>query len=273
MDRRMNRRLMAGLVGGAALAILAACAPDAPPLSGRTVASRCLDTALPVETAITIFGAYRGEPAPDAPPAGFREHPPARIAVETGDGRGPEVLVLSSYEPVTWDVSAVAANDLRGVVAYGYYAGEVVGVPDDVPVRIVALRVPGEGDGRGRDLFVREASADDAADGKAGRLDLARHCGDPAWVYRIGPPLDRLSKDVETSNGLPVAAFVGTYSAASLSLANPPPPSRVETGRIADCEGPARECMEYYQREAQRLRERSFRTKWRDDPWGRGDGG
>lgn len=262
--------IMAAAIGLAG--VLGACstAPAAPPLSGRTVASRCLGVDLPVETAVTLFGVYEGEPGPGERPREFREHRPMRVAVETGDGRGPEVLILSSYEPVVWDVSAVAGNDLRGIVAYGYYRPEVVGAPRDMPVRLVSLRIS-DAD-RGPVLVNGNDPA--AAPVPASRNDRGVDCGEPAWVYRIGAPLDRLSRDVEAGIGLPIGTFVGTYKASSLSLQNPPPATRVESGTIEDCAGDRTpDCAARQREQIEKLRESSFRTKWRDDPWGQGGSG
>lgn len=252
-------------------AALAACspAPAAPPLSGRIVASRCLGIDLPVETAVSLFGVYEGEPAPGERPREFREHRPMRVAVETGEGRGPEVLILSAYEPVIWDVSAVAENDLRGIVAYGYYRPEVAGAPDNLPVRIVPLRTADADEGQ---VLVRGQGPVPAPD--TSRDDREGYCGDPAWVYSIGAPLDRLSRDVEAGIGLQIGVFVGTYKASSLSLQNPPPATRVESGTIEDCAGDRTpDCQARQREQIERLRERSFRTKWRDDPWGQGGQG
>ncbi|WP_077145194.1 hypothetical protein [Sphingopyxis sp. KK2] len=263
--------IMAMATGLAGALVACSSAPAPPPLSGRTVASRCLGTDLPVETAVALFGVYEGEPGPGERPREFREHRPMRVAVETGDGRGPEVLILSSYEPVIWDVSAVAENDLRGIVAYGYYRPQVVGAPRDMPVRLVSLRISDADRGPvlvgGNDPAAAPVPA-------ASRDGRSADCGDPAWVYRIGAPLDRLSRDVEQGIGLPIGAFVGTYKASALSLQNPPPATRVETGTIEDCAGDRTpECAARQHEQIERLREKSFRTKWRDDPWGQGSGG
>lgn len=195
-------------------ALLAACSAGSPPLSGKTVASRCLNADLPVETAVSLFGVYEGEPAPGERERRAGEHRPMRVQVETRADFGPEVLILSSYEPVIWDVSAVAANDLRGVIVYGHYRSTLAGAPAALPVRHVAARSADD----------REATPGGAPGG----------CGDPLSVHEGGFELEALDAQVADAVGLPIAHFVGAYSAARLSLDDPPPIDPEAVQRIAD---------------------------------------
>ncbi|WP_447757716.1 hypothetical protein [Sphingopyxis fribergensis] len=196
------------IIAGAFVAFVGGCSDRAaPPLSGRTVASTCLGIDLPVETAVSLFGVYEGAPGDGEKRRRPGERQPERVRVETG-GHGPEVLILSAYEPVIWDVSAVAKNDLRGVVAYGYHVGQVVGAPSGLPVRIVAYSDESEDQGGGTD-----------------RHDA---CGATASVFEGGPELEKLADQVEAGIGLPIGAFAGTYAASRLSLADPPPPRPAE---------------------------------------------
>lgn len=204
----MRRSGIALSIAGMAIVVpLAACStepPLPPPLSGRVVASRCLGVDLPVETAVRMFGVYEGAPAPGERERKAGEHRPMRVAISTGPTMGPEVLILSSYEPVVWDVSAVAAKDLRGVVVYGYYQSRVIGVPETLAVRQVAFR-----------------GVDDRSEQEPER---APDCGEPAWVFEGGPDLEKLDAQVAERVGLPIAHFAGAYSTDRLSLDGAPPP-------------------------------------------------
>jgi hypothetical protein len=214
----MRRNRDAGPFVGAGtallLALVAGCSAGPPPLSGKTVTSRCLETALPVETVVSLFGVYEGAPGPGERERRAGEHRPMRVQVETRDDFGPEVLILSSYEPVIWDVSAVAANDLRGVIVYGYYRSELAGAPAALPVRHVAFR-------RADD---REATPDGAP----------AACGEPLSVHEGGLELEALDAQATDAVGLPIAHFAGAYSTARLALDDPRPGDPDEARRTAD---------------------------------------
>lgn len=188
------------------------------------------------------------------------------------------MLILSSYEPVIWDVSAVAANDLRGIVAYGYYRPMVVGASDDLPVRIVALRNEAY-ESNGTDPVMRPNAADDS-----GRDDVVGHCGEPTWVSGPSREMAKMANNVETGIGLPVTQVVGTHSASKLSLKHPPLPSVADLERAAaECDTMAEECFPHGQSfgakgpvrpgtPGEAKQAPPMRTKWRDDPWS-SDGG
>lgn len=264
----MYRHLVLGLCA----MLIAACSAGEPPLSGKVVTARCLDTRLPVETRVSLFGVYRGEPGPNERPPAFRESRPARVRVETADNMGPEVLILSAYEPVIWDVSAVAKNDLRGVVAYGYHRPEVTGVPGDVPVRLIALRDNGNGDGNSGTLVIPNENAEkDTA-----REDSWRHCGEPAWVYHRGAEMQKLAEEVKSGIGLPITGMILTHSASSLSLDRPPLPSAKDMDEAAaNCDETPENCFlidhpAVPADPGQPSEAPPMRTKWRDDPWSKG---
>lgn len=214
MQRSSGRKAVVAAATALGLMLVAACSAGPPPLSGKAVTSRCLETTLPVETVVSLFGVYEGAPGPGERERRAGEHRPMRVQVATRDDFGPEVLILSSYEPVIWDVSAVAANDLRGVIVYGYYRSELAGAPAALPVRHVALR-------RADD---REAAPDGAP----------AACGEPLSVHEGGLELEALDAQVTDAVGLPIAHFAGAYSTARLALDDPRPVDPDEARRTAD---------------------------------------
>lgn len=180
---------------------LASCdkAPSPVALSGATRMASCLGIEIPVETEASIAGVYEGATSEEA--EGNLSEQVVRPVKLTGQQFAlPQILVLSSYEPVLWDVSALPAAMIRGIVVYSYIAGSNVnGAASGVPVKRIW--------------------ADDASNGET-TGDVA--CGSAHYVYKGGPDLDALADDVERTTGSVSQRFVGAYSPTTLDLNGPP---------------------------------------------------
>ena len=84
---------------------------------------------------VSVVGLYVGERPPGSPTvATGGTRPVGAAAVEVRTTGRPVVLVLCAYEPVKWDLAVTAGARLQKVILAGYYAQQVVGVPDGVPV-------------------------------------------------------------------------------------------------------------------------------------------
>ncbi len=68
-------------------------------------------------------------------------HPTGSATVHV-ERTGPQVLVLSSYEPVNWKVSAVPGADIQYILALGYHA-QSVEAPPGVEVRVLDYETRG----------------------------------------------------------------------------------------------------------------------------------
>jgi hypothetical protein len=136
---------------------------------------------------IVALGAHEGkEPvsfvAPNDP------HDAGAIAVSGAKKGPPVVLVLSAYAPVVWDLRQVPKGRLEGVIAYGYSAQAVVGVPKSVPVRFSAGR----------------------------RADP--RCGLATYAYQGGQNLDKLAANLKQAIGRPIDKFYGEYAPLSFNV-------------------------------------------------------
>jgi hypothetical protein len=67
---------------------------------------------------------------------------PAGTAVVHVERTGPQVLVLSSYEPVNWKVTAVPNANIQYILALGYHA-QSVEAPQGVEVRVLDYETRG----------------------------------------------------------------------------------------------------------------------------------
>jgi hypothetical protein len=177
---------MIAIAGPGLLLAIASCSSAGGALSGKTIASTCLGTELPVETLVSMYSVHGA-----AQRSSWERQ---KIDLAADEGALAEALVLVSYDPVGWDVSGI--KNLRGVVAYGYRAPVVVGAPAGVPVRIVAVRPDGD----------PEASA--------------ANCGRVAFGQdgRAGPELTRVA---EEALGLKIGRVENGYS--TRALAEPAP--------------------------------------------------
>ena len=66
--------------------------------------------------------------------ASSRNHTNAPAKVRVTYTGGPIVLVLTSYEPVAWDVELADGVQVQTAIVCGYYRQEVRGLPESVPV-------------------------------------------------------------------------------------------------------------------------------------------
>ncbi len=166
-------------------------------LSGATKSSQCLGIDIPVETEASVAGVYEGATPSGTPPRQPGETRPQIVRLSETVLDRPQVLILSAYESVIWDVSGIRPELVRGIVAYGYKRPAVIGAPNMVPVKRVwygAGKEEPDGDG---------------------------DCGIGHIVFRGGPALDALADDVQETMGVPVRRFVGAYSPAALDFGGP----------------------------------------------------
>jgi hypothetical protein len=88
------------------------------------------------ELRVEAIGVYEGPRAP-GPPAGPNvNREPRRIELSVGVTDRPVVLVLSSYEPVIWNIAVGAGARIRHILLSGYADSTVVGVRNIEVTRI-----------------------------------------------------------------------------------------------------------------------------------------
>jgi hypothetical protein len=182
------------------LALLASCGSRPAPvaLSGAMKASPCLGIDIPVETEISIAGAYEGATPPDERARNSGERIVRMVKLASAKLTLPQVLILSSYEPVAWDVSGVQTGLIRGILVTSNEPGSsVTGQTASVPVRQVSRAE------RNTDTIGDEA------------------CGGIHSVHKGGPDLDALVDDAEAATGVVARRFVGAYDPARLDLDGP----------------------------------------------------
>jgi cysteine-rich repeat protein len=63
-------------------------------------------------------------------------HPNGTFSLHV-DRLGPQILVLASYEPITWTVTAAEGTEILEIVASGYHA-QTVNAPAGIPIDIVS---------------------------------------------------------------------------------------------------------------------------------------
>lgn len=83
-----------------------------------------------------VVGAYQGT-YPNGATRGFREHPQGEIDVYLAENVSAQenlLLVLTSYEPVKWNVSGPGAASVDRVFVTGLYEQEVTGLSVSVPI-------------------------------------------------------------------------------------------------------------------------------------------
>lgn len=111
-------------------------------------------------------------------------------AVRTFLGKqdGPVFLVLTSYEPVVWDIVAEPGQRIAGVLAMGYYAQVVANVPKGVPMAFSTHE-----DGTGLD------------------------CPKPLYLYGMkDPKFEQLQASLQGRLGRSMSDFHGSYGAECL---------------------------------------------------------
>lgn len=83
---------------------------------------------------VQVVGVYEGALL-DGTTRGFREHPEGTVNVTvTGRAGSPAILVLTSYEPVNWNIIKNAGAEIARVVTVGYHAQRVSGLSSSIPV-------------------------------------------------------------------------------------------------------------------------------------------
>jgi hypothetical protein len=85
---------------------------------------------VPANAEVAVIGVYEGErekPRPGQPPQGGRTT--GNIQVTLGSGSAPLVLVLSSYEPVRWNITNAGGRKVAAVLVSSYHGSEVAGLP------------------------------------------------------------------------------------------------------------------------------------------------
>ncbi|OJT21604.1 hypothetical protein BO221_27770 [Archangium sp. Cb G35] len=117
-------------------------------------------------------------------------HPTGNAVVHV-ERTGPQVLVLSSYEPVNWKVSAVPGANIQYILALGYHAQRVE-APQGVEVKVLDYETRGSYAGCAYEY------PDD---------DPHRGCETP-----------QLLEEVKRLTGQEVSSFHGCYQATSFTL-------------------------------------------------------
>jgi hypothetical protein len=139
---------------------------------------------------IVAIGAYEGG-LPLSKLATHEGNSVKGIAVSSAANGGPLVLVLTAYDPVVWDVSAVSKRRLRAVIVSGYHAQAVVGA-GGTPVRITSVYQPNPA------------------------------CGDANFAYKGGSNLDQLDASVRERFGRGIGRFKGSYTLKGVAVDGQP---------------------------------------------------
>jgi hypothetical protein len=151
----------------------------------------CLPPGATAGAKIVALGAYEGGNETALSFDG-NSHEVGAIAVAADRQGPPLLLVLSTYDPVVWDLSGVPAQRIRAVLTYGGAQG-VTGLPASVPIR--------------------SSVVDSASCGKAGA------------TYHGGPELDRLAAAVAmATGGGKIEAFQGAYRPRGFNIDRGPVP-------------------------------------------------
>ena len=174
---------------GALIALLSAPACQSiTPAKPIIVANKCLSFQANPNVSTVVLGTYEGDRTLDSsakgssPPSGAASRQPRLIKVHSKATDTDLVLVLTSYDPVTWDLSDIPKARVRAVIAYGYNTAEVRGLAPNTPLRISSARSP------------------------------LPACGKPIVAYQGGATLDKLVNQVTGLTGLKVSKFIGGYT-------------------------------------------------------------
>lgn len=120
--------------------------------------------------------------------AGSR-HPVHMLSV-TGKESGPIVLVVSAYEPILWDLSAVS-DRVKAVVASGYYPQAVRGITPGTPVRFAS---------------------------SVGKFEGSETCAHVRYSYDRADDIKSVADDIKKAIGVHPRAFYGNYSTSSFDV-------------------------------------------------------
>lgn len=128
---------------------------------------------------IVAIGANEGGTATDLS-IGEQAHDSGIVALAASRTGKPLVLILSSYDPVIWDVRQVPRSRLRAIVVTGHYQSGVVGTRRALPVVFSSQKAPDP-------------------------------CWAPRHAYKGGPDLDSLERAVRSATGRGIDRFYGDY--------------------------------------------------------------
>lgn len=112
------------------------------PVNAESNRERCGLTELPLNYDVFAVGVKNAE-------RDLRWHRPGKskkaggvvdVVVTATDK--PVVLVLTAYEPVLWKVGRVPTAIIAGVLVSGNFNQEVVGIPDNIPVKYISQESP-----------------------------------------------------------------------------------------------------------------------------------
>ena len=101
----------------------------------------CSFVGLPESARIHAVGVYTGSLPTDIVLDGS-SHTTRRVDVVVTEREAPVFLVLSSYEPVVWQVGIVPGGRLLGVLVTGYDTQGLIGIPRGLPHLITSFRRP-----------------------------------------------------------------------------------------------------------------------------------
>ena len=87
-----------------------------------------------------------------------RTDAPPKAQVKVTYTGGPIVLVLTSNEPVTWDIDLADGVQLQTAIISGYYHSQVCGLPESVPV--LNNWIAGEGDSKQPRFYAYSKNSD-----------------------------------------------------------------------------------------------------------------
>jgi hypothetical protein len=143
----------------------------------------CWPGRLPAGTTIHMLGTYQSRNA-----TGRLGRHPGTVAVNVTASR-PVLLVLTSYEPVEWQIRLAPGSQLAGVLATGMYRSTVTGDVRNTPILI---------------------------------NDQQDHCaalgGGLVFAYEQGEQQLRLAGALERMFGRPVADFQASHNAATFEI-------------------------------------------------------
>jgi hypothetical protein len=156
---------------------------------------------LPEDIEVHVIGRYRGEKELDIQ-LGSSGHMVTEIEVVVNETDDPVVLVLTAYDPVVWKVGTTPGADLAAVLVSGYHSQALLGIPHDLPHRVIS----GE-----QSLGCKPFSASGAADAASIEWDIFRLTGhkidrfyseSPETGFRIGGDPYFRSSNVSFSSDL-----------------------------------------------------------------------
>lgn len=85
---------------------------------------------------VHMVGAHEGV-LPDGRERRAGEHPTTEIAVVVSKKPQPITLILSSYNPVRWNVTLQPGAQIQKIIVSSYHASEVIGQASDVPIIVL----------------------------------------------------------------------------------------------------------------------------------------